>query len=53
MITKNRSRVNGIDTEEMKTMIVEDDDSLNDEPLHTENSQASGIALNKLSEVCV
>ncbi|VBB29665.1 unnamed protein product [Acanthocheilonema viteae] len=41
-------QVNGIDTEEMKTKIGEDDATLNDEPLNVENCQASEVALEEM-----
>lgn len=44
-----------METEEMKTKIVEDDEALNDEPLNTENSQVSEITVEETEsdEVCV
>lgn len=52
------SRVNGIDTEEIKTKIVEDEIAVSDEPLHAENSQDSEVVLDEtrtaeFNEVCI
>ncbi|VDK78912.1 unnamed protein product [Litomosoides sigmodontis] len=41
-------QVNGIEAEERKTKIVEDDEALNDEPLNTENSQVSEMTLEEM-----